>query len=228
MKLNCSIAEDLLPLYLEDMCSEETKAALEEHLRDCPACREKAERMRDSGVIPETGERETDFSIPDYAKKIKRHRLRVGIAVALISALAACLLALLGLTVIDMHRTANPTVPEVEEGVYNLTARELETTAEDVGGYVLYTNYETIKVTVRGSGDIQGSVMLWATDIPDSFIRIGKVDEEASTVTFNGCTSARRYRITCEGLPGAVLTVSDGRVVSFWKSLLNVLDGIIG
>ena len=30
MNLNCGIAEDLLPLYLEDGCSQDSRAALEE------------------------------------------------------------------------------------------------------------------------------------------------------------------------------------------------------
>ena len=33
MKLNCNIVDDLLPLYLEDICSEDSKAALEKHLQ---------------------------------------------------------------------------------------------------------------------------------------------------------------------------------------------------
>ena len=46
MKLNCSIVDDLLPLYLENDCSEDSKVALEEHLKQCPACSEKLERMK--------------------------------------------------------------------------------------------------------------------------------------------------------------------------------------
>ena len=44
--MKCRIIEDLLPLYLDDACSEESKGAVEEHLASCEACREKAERMR--------------------------------------------------------------------------------------------------------------------------------------------------------------------------------------
>ena len=44
MNITCEMAEDLLPLYLEDACSADSRAALEAHLRTCPACREKRER----------------------------------------------------------------------------------------------------------------------------------------------------------------------------------------
>lgn len=39
MSFICSVVEDLLPLYLEDMCSDDSKAAIEKHLQECPACR---------------------------------------------------------------------------------------------------------------------------------------------------------------------------------------------
>ena len=38
MKIDCKIVEDLLPLYLDNVCSEQTKAAVEDHLRQCPEC----------------------------------------------------------------------------------------------------------------------------------------------------------------------------------------------
>ena len=45
MNISCKIAEDLLPLYLDNSCSEDSQAALEEHLKDCPSCRMKLNRM---------------------------------------------------------------------------------------------------------------------------------------------------------------------------------------
>ena len=46
MNISCKIAEDLLPLYLDNSCSEDSRAALEEHLKDCPSCRMKLNRMQ--------------------------------------------------------------------------------------------------------------------------------------------------------------------------------------
>ena len=69
MKLRCSIIDDLLPLYLEDMCSEDTRAAIEEHLQECPACQEKLARMKNRDIIPQVKKQESRFPIADYAKK---------------------------------------------------------------------------------------------------------------------------------------------------------------
>ena len=46
MKLTCEIVEDLLPLYLDDSCSADSRSAIEEHLKECSSCREKFQRMQ--------------------------------------------------------------------------------------------------------------------------------------------------------------------------------------
>lgn len=45
MKMNCKVIEDLLPLYLDKVCSEESKQLVEEHLSECEACRRLVEEV---------------------------------------------------------------------------------------------------------------------------------------------------------------------------------------
>lgn len=45
MKTHCDIINDLLPVYCDGVCSEESKTAVEEHLQECEACREKYNLM---------------------------------------------------------------------------------------------------------------------------------------------------------------------------------------
>ena len=51
--MNCDIIKDLLPLYCDGVCSEETSRAVEEHLTTCPACRTLLDEMRREPVMPE-------------------------------------------------------------------------------------------------------------------------------------------------------------------------------
>ena len=51
MKTSCKIIEDLLPLYADEVCSEESRALVEEHLEECPACREKLTILKDTTDI---------------------------------------------------------------------------------------------------------------------------------------------------------------------------------
>lgn len=39
MKVTCNVMEDLLPMYYDEVCSEETAAMVKEHLNSCPSCR---------------------------------------------------------------------------------------------------------------------------------------------------------------------------------------------
>ena len=46
MKISCKIIEDLLPLYIDKVCSEESKKTVEEHLAQCSKCSEKFNKMK--------------------------------------------------------------------------------------------------------------------------------------------------------------------------------------
>ena len=46
MNLSCKIIQDLLLLYTDDACSQESRIAVEEHLAHCPACRRHMEALK--------------------------------------------------------------------------------------------------------------------------------------------------------------------------------------
>ncbi len=55
--MDCNVIKDLLPLYIDKCCSEESSALVREHLQDCPKCNEEYSVMLDSsGVIPKVPE----------------------------------------------------------------------------------------------------------------------------------------------------------------------------
>ena len=45
MKISCDVIEDLLPLYVDDMVSEDSRQLVEEHLKACPTCRRMQEEI---------------------------------------------------------------------------------------------------------------------------------------------------------------------------------------
>ncbi len=218
MKISCEIAEDLLPLYLEDTCSKDSRAALEEHLQGCPACRAKLERM--GRPLPEVQGADAP-RLADYGRKVRRRRRQTAVLVLVITVSAAFLLALTGLTVREMRRPVH--VPTVEEGTWNLTAEDLETTAAAVDGYVLYTNYAQIQVTVCSEA---GGAVLLRDAASGSMIQTAEVEGGTDSCTFTMLTSARRYIVDCGDIDGgAAVTVSEGR--SFWRSLGEVLRDLV-
>lgn len=45
--MKCGIVQDLLPLYCDNVCSEDTRQAVEEHLLSCTDCRKRLEHMEE-------------------------------------------------------------------------------------------------------------------------------------------------------------------------------------
>lgn len=231
MKISCNMAEDLLPLYLEDSCSPDSQGAVEEHLEECPACRERFSRMKQSIIPGAPGETPEETAAPrlaDYARRIRRRRIRLfALTVAVILA-ATATLSICYLAVVDMRRQAAPHVFQVEPGTYNLTGCDLAAAAEDAGKFVLYTNSQQIRVEVQSVGEFQGTVLLWLAENDDSFIQTADVSGRNAVCTFQNLSAANRYRVTCPGLDGASVIIGEGREVSFWHSLGSVLREIMG
>ena len=66
--LPCAVVRDLLPIYVEGLTEPETNAAVEAHLKTCPACTARLAAMRAPEPPPEA---ETAKEV-DYLKKVKR------------------------------------------------------------------------------------------------------------------------------------------------------------
>lgn len=65
--LNCNLTKDLLPSYLEDLCTQDTKTAVNQHLAGCPQCRRLAKMMQETEIVSE----KTQSIEIDYLKKLK-------------------------------------------------------------------------------------------------------------------------------------------------------------
>lgn len=51
--MNCNVVKDLIPLYIDGCCSEESEKIVKEHIETCDACRKLFEDMRaPSDMIP--------------------------------------------------------------------------------------------------------------------------------------------------------------------------------
>ena len=72
MKIHCNIAKDLMPLYIDDVLSEESKAAVEEHLTGCEDCREYCSGMHGSDLHESEAEAEEVLGRLDEAERLKR------------------------------------------------------------------------------------------------------------------------------------------------------------
>lgn len=88
MTMECEVIRDLLPSYLDGLCSPRSRELVEAHLAVCPDCARAAEAMK--GAVQVEPEPEIRAESPFYALQ-KKQLLRTVIAVAL--TLAACFAA---------------------------------------------------------------------------------------------------------------------------------------
>ena len=96
MKISCNIIEDLLPLYVDDMVSEDSRQLVEEHLKECPSCRKMQEEMMRENHLTSVGKGsksiQTNRTEIESLKKI-RHKIRkkrmISVLLAVILVVAA-------------------------------------------------------------------------------------------------------------------------------------------
>ena len=92
MKNECSIVRDILPLFLENMVSDETAEAIKEHLDGCPECASELEALKTGKKIEKVNPEASDFeaevlkSIKNIRKKLRKKVLRVGSVIAAVFA----------------------------------------------------------------------------------------------------------------------------------------------
>ena len=93
MKTECSIVRDVLPLYLENMVSEDTAVFVKEHLENCSDCAEEFECLKAGSQInqAETPQRGNDANvITAVKKKIVKRIFKIVAAVCLVFVVLFC------------------------------------------------------------------------------------------------------------------------------------------
>lgn len=53
MKLSCKVIEDMLPMYYDGLCSDESVTLIEEHLKECPQCSRVLADLQSGIAVPE-------------------------------------------------------------------------------------------------------------------------------------------------------------------------------
>lgn len=77
MKRECEIVRDILPLYVDDACSDASREIVEAHLKECPDCAAYLEQIRASEAEDGLKEERT-LVIENQARRFKRRSAAVG------------------------------------------------------------------------------------------------------------------------------------------------------
>ena len=76
MSVSCNVIKDLLPLYHDNVCSPETAALVEAHLRECESCQEEFHRLEEAPLPPASAEKEEQkvASLTKVKKALRKKR----------------------------------------------------------------------------------------------------------------------------------------------------------
>ena len=164
MKLSCSVINDLLPLYAENLSSEDTNALVEEHLGECADCREKLNALKQpKETIPESTE-----PLKNLKKELRKRRLRF-------AGIAALAVFIILFTVIAhvTDRKAIPYSPELltVEGIYQYSPTE-QTAPESATAILVRRTPDTKFLEVEYSsdpdtGEITAYLQCWKSGVMD-------------------------------------------------------------
>src|SRR5699024_4395510 len=73
MKISCNVIKDMLPLYVENLGSNETRKIVDEHINNCDDCKKELEEMKASRISPMDTNTKPLEKIRDAMKK-KRYQ----------------------------------------------------------------------------------------------------------------------------------------------------------
>lgn len=116
MKNECSIVRDILPLYVENLVSEDTAEFVKEHLENCHACRAELEKIREP-VQPAAAQQEPDIDAGPL-KRLKKALLMEKVRAILCTAAVLLALMLSGLSLLTApeYFAYSPELVTVTEG----------------------------------------------------------------------------------------------------------------
>lgn len=86
-KISCSIAKDLLPLYIEGILSEETAQVVGMHLQTCESCKKDFEIMRQEFVFPSAPkiQEENEKILKELKRQLKIKRILTGVVAVFVT-----------------------------------------------------------------------------------------------------------------------------------------------
>ncbi len=173
MKITCDVIKDLLPLYFENISSDDTRNLVEEHLSTCESCKKELNRLSVANNIS------LDVKTIPLTKMQKTLRKK-----KLLTILLSVALTLLIFVLTMGYLTTPYFIPYSEEAI-NITADENNQLTVHIGIPDTYCDIRMIKPS--NSNDNHFTLELWTSILErvnnDLFPRDFILNEDADTVT---------------------------------------------
>ncbi|MGL6199527.1 MAG: zf-HC2 domain-containing protein [Lachnospiraceae bacterium] len=104
MKIPCEVIKDLLPLYIDDVCSDESRKMIIEHLAECKECKSELAAMQNELPIDIHEQELRDaHAIKNLSKKWKKSLLKSLLKGAVMTLLIIAVIAFILFFIADMR-----------------------------------------------------------------------------------------------------------------------------
>lgn len=102
MKYSCNVIRDLLPLYHDDVCSDDTKVIIEEHLSECKECQNYYKMLLESDSIgTQSFDADHEKRKASFVKSMKRKIIWKQIIAGVLSVTLLVVLIISGISVLS-------------------------------------------------------------------------------------------------------------------------------
>ena len=139
MKGSCEIIRDLLPLYHDGVCSNESRQMVEEHLSECEKCRLELKSIDDMLTIPNTKQNLDDAKASKELSKKWRHSLTKAMMYGALVAFLVNNIAWIYLWFVN--NTGNNIVPSILWCIVNTIWLIAEVICTKKSDYPIYKNW---------------------------------------------------------------------------------------
>lgn len=158
MKYPCNLIQDLLPLYYDGVCSEESREIVEAHLSECPSCKAYLAAIQDADKtisLPNTEEQEKKkaASFQSVRKRLRRKQLLIAVA-------CVAVLLLGTLTCVSILKNSTKTV------IYNnnISVSMVDGSLVSRLSGSVWNRCKSVTVTTQEDGQIQTYLFFYLTD----------------------------------------------------------------
>ena len=96
MKISCEIIKDLLPLYLDEVCSNDSKVLIEEHIAEYDSCKAELQAMKEELFL---NHKDENLQEAEAVKKLSR-RWKKGMLKSLLKGVLLTIVAIAAVALI--------------------------------------------------------------------------------------------------------------------------------
>lgn len=192
MKVTCNTIRDLMPSYVDDICSEDSKNLINTHTQTCNQCRELLESMKQPLQSSELNVENDKLKAQKPFKKINKvHRIRI-----IIVAIAVMAMTMIGMMVAINVGSINDFFFPHQISVINEQDGIGEWEAISIEGNQ-YLNYDSIfyKKTVTNNANSTDCVKMRILDEEGNIVLDDLMIEPGATIHLNKLKNNKYYTV---------------------------------